>query len=317
MVNPCQWQGFYLPRRERALRVLVTGAAGRLGREVMRVFAASHEAFGGDLEGPASQIAGVEPLDILNRASVERAVLDHRADVVIHSAAYTDVDGCERDPDTAFRVNAVGTWNVASVCAKAEIPVLYVSTDFVFDGEKGEPYTEFDAPNPVSVYGRSKLAGEQVVRRLCRKHWIGRTAWLYADEGGSFPAAILNAASAGKPLKVVTDQIGSPTYCPDLAEAIYRVVVEAPQMFGTYHLVNTGHCSRYELAKKTVGLAGLPVETEKTTTEEYIASGYRGARRPKNGALRTYSLELLGMKAPRPWEEALSEFVRKWTTARR
>jgi len=298
------------------LRILVTGAAGRLGKEIVRVFSAAHEVYGFDIAPDAV----AEMLDILDERAVASCVAGVRPDLAVHAAAYTDVDGCESDPDTAFRVNAIGTWNIAAACAKADVPVAYVSTDFVFDGEKDEPYIEFDEPNPISVYGYSKLAGEKVMRDICPKHFIIRTAWLYADGGKSFPAAILEAAFAGKPLKVVTDQVGSPTYDPDLAEGIYKLVMSSDDtvssMFGTYHLTNQGRCSRYELAKKAVKLAGLNVVIEQTISGDYNAPGKKIARRPRNSVLRNYALELRGMELMRPWEDALAEFVGKWTTAK-
>lgn len=302
------------------MRILVTGAAGRLGREIIRVFAVEHEVFPFDAEGCTLPRFRIEPLDIVDRSAVEACVSGVGADLVIHAAAHTDVDGCEADPDAAFRVNAIGTWNVAAACAEENVPVVYVSTDFVFDGEKGEPYTEFDQPNPISAYGRSKYAGERIVRNLCRRHFVVRTAWLYSVTGKSFPAAILETAMAGKPLKVVTDQVGSPTYDPDLAYGIYRLVIgpkrELSNMFGTYHVVNQGYCSRWEMAKKAVELAGLDAEVEPITTDQLEPTGRPVAPRPRNSALRCYCAELMGMSALRPWEDALSEFVSKWTTAR-
>ena len=163
------------------MRVLVTGANGMLGMDLCALLEeAGHTVIRTDVgtrEG--MEVPAWEALDITNTQAVTQTLLHHQPDVVIHGAAYTDVDGCERNPDQAYRINALGTWNLASVCGAHHITLVYLSTDFVFDGKKTEPYTEFDTPNPLGHYGASKLAGERYVSQLCRKHFIVRTAWLF------------------------------------------------------------------------------------------------------------------------------------------
>lgn len=283
------------------MRVLITGAAGMLGRDLEKVFSPGNELMLTDITGDASV------LDITDTDQVMRAVGDFRPDVVVHGAAYTDVDGCERDPDTAFRVNGLGTWNLAAACAEFDSAIAYVSTDYVFDGEKGSPYVEYDPVNPQGHYGASKLAGETHVKALCRKHYIVRTAWLYGVHGKSFPRTMLNAARAGKDLKVISDQVGSPTFTRDLAGAI-REICSVP-LYGTYHATNKGKCSWFDFAKKIFETAGLrDVKIAPIRSDDWPSP----TKRPKYSVLRHYALELQGRDNMRPWEDALADFIREF-----
>ncbi len=280
------------------MRILITGAAGMLGTDLQEVLGAEHELVPTDVTGDLIS------LDITDTDQVLSTIADVRPDAVIHAAAYTDVDGCERDPDRAFRVNALGTWNIAAACARNDAALVYISTDFVFDGEKGEPYTEYDAVNPLGHYGASKLAGETHVRSLCSKHFIVRTAWLYGVHGKSFPRTMINLSQTRKELSVVADQIGSPTFTVDLAQAV-RSLVSSP-LYGAYHVTNKGACSWCEFAAKTLALAGInDVEVKPIKAEEWPSP----TRRPKYSVLRHYSLELQGRDDLRPWEDALADFV--------
>ena len=214
------------------------------------------------------------------------------------------MDGCERDPDRAFRVNAQGTKNVAKACQAFNTALAYISTDFVFDGEKGEPYTEDDAPNPLGQYGASKLAGEEYVRALCPRHFIVRTAWLYGEHGKNFPLAILTAAKSKKELKVVADQVGSPTFTFDLALAIRDLI--STSRYGTYHIANKGSCSWYEFAKRILSLAGIyDVKVTPIDSENWPSP----TKRPRYSVLRNNALELQGKDNLCPWEEALKDFI--------
>jgi dTDP-4-dehydrorhamnose reductase len=245
-----------------------------------------------------------ESLDITDTAAVARCLLGHQPDAVVHSAAYTDVDGCERNPDLAFRVNALGTWNLATVCGSHHITMVYISTDFVFDGAKQEPYTEFDIPNPLSHYGASKLAGEQFVRQLCRQHFITRTAWLFGVHGLSFPAKMLELAKTRSELSVVVDQVGCPTHTRDLSQTILTLL-HSP-LYGTYHVTNSGSCSWYEFATTTFELAGVqnivvhPMPADKWPSP---------TKRPAYSVLRHYALELQGRNNLKPWKEAVADFL--------
>lgn len=290
------------------MRVLVTGANGMLGTNVCRTFGeAGHEVV------PSARANAPCILDVTDTAAVQETVARWKPDLVLHCAAYTNVDGAERDPDSAYRVNALGSWNVAAACAAHDIPLCAISTDFVFDGTKPAPYTEFDAPNPLGHYGASKLAGENCIRAVCPRHWIVRTAWLFGLHGRCFPDTILRTAGeaeraqASRPeLRVVADQRGSPTFTADLADALLRLV-QTP-LYGTYHLVNSGAATWYELARKTLELAGrdrvhlLPIVS---------ADWPSPTRRPANSVLRPYALELRGAPLLRPWEEALADYIRQ------
>jgi len=271
------------------MRIVITGAHGQLGRSLQNVLV-GHEILPVDL-----------PEHDITRLDIITTIAAFQPDVVIHAGALTDVDACELDPDSAYRVNALGTRNVAVACQRCDAPMIYVSTDYVFDGAKGEPYLEFEEPSPINVYGRSKLAGERLVRDLLSRFYIVRTAWLYAQGGNNFVAKILSLAGERDELSVVTTEVGSPTYAPDLAEAIVHLI-EYP-LYGIYHLVNEGSCSRYEFASKILefaGKSGFPLHPARTYD--------RPTRVPANASLRNFcAATQLGIRL-RPWEEALRSY---------
>ncbi len=221
-------------------------------------------------------------------------------DLVIHAAAMTDVDGCELDPQAAYRVNGEGTRNMALACQESGAAMVYISTDYVFDGSKVEPYLEEDEPHPLNVYGRSKLAGEEYVQGLLAKFYIVRSAWLYGPGGKNFVEKVLKLAEEREELRMVTTEVGSPTYTRDLAEAIAGLI-EWPE-YGIYHLVNEGSCSRYEWAKKVLELAGrgdFPL---------HPSQGYpRAAQVPPHAVLKNRRAARLGIRL-RPWPEALAAY---------
>lgn len=244
----------------------------------------------------------------------EANVSDHEAisaviraaapDLVIHSAAHTDVDGCERDPDLAFRVNALGTWNVASAARACGARLVTISTDFVFDGESRQPYTEFDPVHPINHYGASKRAAEQLAVRACPESYVVRTQWLYGVHGRNFPYAILRAATAGKPLRVADDEVGSPTFTKDVALKVAEII-QRP-LYGTYHVSNAGSCSRFELASELLRLAGIqPVALDAISAKDWPSP----TRRPAYSVLRRYALELMGRDDMRSWQDALADFL--------
>lgn len=282
---------------------MITGAQGMLGKEMVARLGREHEVVGVDLGD----------FDVTDGPATASAIARARPDLVCHCAAYTDVDGCERDPRRAFRVNALGTWNVAAAVAAIGATMLYISTDFVFDGQKREPYTEYDTPRPLGVYGASKLAGERHVRELVARHFIVRTAWLYAPHGRNFVLTILRKARelcAAAPqeetpaLRVVGDQVGSPTYARDLADAVARHIVDS-RLYGTYHITNAGACSWAEFAAEALRLARIPARVEPISSQEWPSP----TRRPAYSVLRRLSLEMQGRDDMRPWQEALAEVV--------
>jgi len=215
----------------------------------------------------------------------------------------TNVDGCERNPDAAYRINALGTQNVALACQRCDAAMVYVSTNEVFDGTKGEPYLEFDRPNPINAYGRSKLAGEFFTRTLLHRFYIVRTAWLYARGGSNFVTKMIHLADERGELRVVTDEISSPTYAPDLAEAIAKLI--RTDHYGIYHFTNEGICSRYDFVIKILELSDrghIPVHP--ITSDQYT----RVSTPPPYAPIRNFcAATALGIIL-RPWEEALRDY---------
>jgi len=273
------------------VRILITGGRGQLGRELQRA-----------LRGEELLAPGREELDVRDGEAVLRAIEAFAPDIVIHAAAYTDTAGCERDPQRALSINAQGTYHVALACRRLGLPLVYISTNEVFSGQKGEPYLEGDEPAPINVYGRSKLLGERHVQELVEEFYIVRTAWLYARGGENFPAKILRAAAAGDGLRVVTDEVSSPTWARDLAEALAHLIRRAPP--GIYHLTNGGSCSRYQWARKLLELLSLSVPIEAVTQAQYGAP----YRKPPFSALANTAAARLGIVL-RPWEEALAQYL--------
>jgi dTDP-4-dehydrorhamnose reductase len=274
------------------MRIVITGGRGQLGRELTRVLVPQHQV----------AILDLPECDITQRGAVEQ-IANLVPDLVIHAAAMTDVDGCARDPLAAFRANALGTQNVALACQRAHAAMLYISTNEVFDGAKNSPYLEFDEPRPINPYGASKLAGERYVQMLLDRFYIVRTAWLYARGGNNFPKKIVEAAKANGKLTVVADEIGSPTYAPDLTRAIAQLI--ETQHHGIYHLVNEGAVSRLDFATRILRLAGLghvPI------TPIALADWKRDSTPPRYSALANFAAAtMLGIQL-RTWEEALAEF---------
>ena len=255
------------------MRVLITGAAGMLGRDVL----AAAEAIGHDVIGLAHA-----DLDVTDVTAAAGAIADVRPSTVINCAAWTDVDGAESAPDAAAAVNGMGAGTVARAAAAAGAWTIHVSSDYVFDGRKREPYLESDPTNPISAYGTSKLAGELAVGEAAPgRHTIVRSSWLFGIGGPCFPATILRLASDGGPLRVVDDQIGCPTYTGHLAQALLDVA--RAQVGGILHAAADGQCSWFEFAREIVAAAGLAVDVSPCTTEEFP----RPAARPANSVLRS------------------------------
>jgi dTDP-4-dehydrorhamnose reductase len=278
-------------------KVLVTGAKGMLGSDVCQALSSRHRVRGVD----------IDDFDITDLDAVGVALAADPPDVVIHCAAWTDVDGCEREPERAFEQNAGGARNVAGAAAEVGAEVVYVSTDYVFDGEKGEPYTECDAANPLNVYGASKLAGEEAVRSVLPHSFIVRSAWLFGAAGGNFVAAILKAAAGRDTLRVVGDQFGSPTYTKDLARAMADLIVSGLLSSGTYHLVNSGVCSWAQLASEALAAAGSSTVVEPISSAEWPSP----ARRPPYSVLRSRQLEVRNLPPLRDWREALKSYLKE------
>jgi dTDP-4-dehydrorhamnose reductase len=281
------------------MRVLITGANGQLGIALQKSLRA-HEV----------TALGHASLDITEPVAVQGAVSEAKPEVVIHCAAWTDTNGCERDPERAMLVNGEGARNVAQAAREAAA-MVYVSSNEVFDGEKGSAYDEDDAPNPINAYGRSKLAGEVAVRETLDKHYIVRTSWVYGPGRVSFPEKILNAAASSvekgpspdeKPLHVVTDEIASPTWTNDLAEAI--TLLMQTNEYGVYHLAGEGECSRLEWAQEILRLATVNVPIEATTQDAMKLP----VRKPVRSTLANRRGAKLGVTL-RPWRDALADHM--------
>jgi dTDP-4-dehydrorhamnose reductase len=283
------------------MKVLVTGAAGMLGGDVCRILADRHEIYATD------HASGMEELDVSVPDEVFGVVRRVQPNLVIHLAAWTDVDGCERDPRRAYRVNSVGTQNVALACQERDIPLVYLSTIAVFGGDKPEPYTEFDTPAPQSVYSRSKHQGELIVQSLLRRYYIVRAGWMFGGDqrDKKFVGKIFWAARESAELRVVNDKFGSPTYTVDLARGLGRLI--ETDLYGVYHMVNPGGVpSRFEVASHVLDYAGI---TTCRLVPVSSAAFPLPAPRPRMEAGYNLHLELLGLNWMRLWTEALREYV--------
>jgi len=290
------------------MRVAVIGANGQLGTDLIRVLKGANRFEPIPLTRPY--------FDVRNASQVLEVLIDLKPDVVINTAAFTRVDDCEDQPALAFEVNTLGTRNVAIACAELKCVLVHLSTDYVFDGKKREPYTEEDLPNPINVYGVSKLAGEHFVRSISQKYYIIRTSGLYgvagsSGKGGNFVETMIRLAKEGKPIRVVNDQVLSPTYTLDLA---YKVVELMPtEAYGLYHITNSGQCSWYEFAGKIFKLLGLEPNFGPIVTKEFGAR----ARRPAYSVLSNEKLINIGLGFLRSWPEALKAYLEEKGRIRR
>lgn len=275
------------------MRILVTGAGGRLGGKLAQTLNQQHDVVAVD----------VNDLDITDFPAVRQYVTRCAPDLVIHPAAWTDVDGCARDPERAIQVNGLGAQYVALAAAAAGAAVLYISSNEVFDGTADRPYYEYDTPNPANPYGYSKWVGERAVAHNNPRHYIVRTSWLFAHGGKNFIHTILNAAASGKRLRVVTDEIANPTYNDDLAAAL--AVLINTECYGVYHLVNEGACSRYDFARYFMDKAGYAaVEIEPILTRDWP----RASVPPARTSLHNLAGSSLGIRL-RTWQQAVDAFL--------
>lgn len=271
------------------MKIMITGSDGQLGRVLRRELADRDPVALGDAD-----------IDITDLARTRELVRTHAPDVLVNCAAYTAVDGAEEDPTSAYRVNALGTRNLAVATAETSAALLHISTDYVFDGRGSRPYHEYDATDPRSVYGSSKLAGEEAVRSINPRHYIVRTAWLYSDEGSNFPLTMAGLASRDE-VRVVSDQYGSPTYAPHLARGLVEVLSSGA--WGTYHLAGRGGTSWFDLTRTLYRLLAVKTPVRAVATAEFP----RPAERPRYSVLTT--IQEPEVLLP-PWEQGLEEFAR-------
>ncbi|MBM3118913.1 MAG: dTDP-4-dehydrorhamnose reductase [Chloroflexi bacterium] len=282
------------------MKVAVIGASGQLGSDLCKQLDAA------DLVSLTHSNIEITSLD-----SVRDSFQKYRPDIIINTAAFHRVDDCEADPDKTFRVNALGARNVAVVAQKLGAKLVHLSTDYIFGGEdepRTIPYTEFDTPVPPNVYGRAKLAGEDFVRHLCPRHFIVRVSGLFgvagsSGKGGNFVETMLKLAKERDELRVVNDQVFSPTYTKDLAGKIAQLITT--EYYGIFHITNRGSCSWYEFTKEILRLAGLKTPVTPITSDQFPQK----AKRPNYSVLDNYHLRLLGMDDMRPWQEALKDYL--------
>lgn len=271
------------------MRVLITGAGGQLGRALQSRFA----------EDELMALRHRE-LDVGDPDAV-LALAERGPELILHAAAMTNVDGCERDPEGAYRANALGTRNLALLAQRCNAAMVYISTDYAYDGRKEGPYWEWDATNPLSVYAASKLAGEWFVQNLLDRFYIARTAWVYGPGGNNFPRKILELSESRPRLQVVTNEAGHPTYAPHLADALHRLVRRGA--YGLYHLVNEGMVSRFDFARAILDMAGrdsYPIDP----TDHFP----RAATPPGRVELSTFAAREIGAGLPH-WREGLRAWM--------
>ncbi|MEN6624414.1 MAG: dTDP-4-dehydrorhamnose reductase [Smithella sp.] len=278
------------------MKILLFGYKGMLGSDLLLQLGKKHEIVGMDKD----------EIDITSFSACEQAIKENSPEIVINSAAYTDVDGCESAQSESFAVNAEAVLNIASACSKKNIRIVHFSTDYVFDGNASEPYKEDDPCNPLNVYGTSKLAGENYLRSLSHNYIIIRTEWLYGKNGKNFVRTILNKAESSKKLEVVDDQIGSPTYTRDLVLAVDMLIER--NITGLFHVTNRGNCSWFQFAKQILKEAGindvdvLPIKSSQLK---------RAADRPSYSVLSMQKFISTTGKAMQPWQLALQDYLKE------
>jgi dTDP-4-dehydrorhamnose reductase len=275
------------------MKILITGSNGMLGHDLENVLKDKHELI----------LTTSKTLDITDKDKTMEIIKENNPDIVINSAAYTDVDGCETNQDLAYAVNGQGVKNLALACRQIDCPLVHVSTDYVFDGTARDPIPEDGEIGPISVYGKSKLMGEQAIEEILDKYFIVRTAWLYGINGKNFPKTMLELAENHPEITVVYDEVGTPTYTPDLAYGISKLI--ETDFYGIYHLTNSGSCSWCEFARYIFEIAGRDVNVVPVTASEFS----RPAPRPSYSVLMNKKWIENGFEPLRDYKEAISEYI--------
>ena len=276
------------------MRILVTGVKGQLGHDVVNELAKrGHTPIGVD----------VEEMDITDASAVEKEMKKEPLDAVIHCAAYTAVDAAEDNREICMRVNAEGTRNIARVCRELDLKMVYISTDYVFDGEGERPWEPDDPRDPLNVYGESKYQGELAVEEYLEKYFTVRIAWVFGVNGKNFIKTMLRLAESQKEINVVNDQIGSPTYTYDLAVLLADMV--ETEKYGRYHATNEGLCTWYEFAKEIFRQAEVDIRVNPVSSDEFPAK----AKRPHNSRMDKRKLVRNGFRPLPPWQDALKRYL--------
>jgi len=287
------------------MKILITGSNGMLATQVITDLQRGYTELGSipqEFVGAQLILADVDQLDITDKAAVEAFMAQHRPDVVINCAAYTNVDGCESHQDDAFKVNAIGPRNLAIACENTGAKLVHVSTDYVFEGNQPTPRREYDLPNPVSVYGKTKLAGEEFVKQHCRKSFIVRIAWLYGYAGKNFVKTMVRLCKERGGASVVNDQHGNPTNCADVSHHLLKIA--AGEEYGTYHCTNNGECTWYEFAAEIARLAGFEGVMKPCTSDEFPTP----TKRPAYSSLDNMMLRVTVGDEMRHWKEAIAAY---------
>ncbi len=285
-------------------KILVTGCNGQLGRAIRAEYAREDVEF---INTDVMEQVGVTALDISDIEAVLTLVRKTRPDVIINCAAHTNVDACEKEWDAAYRINAIGPRNLSIAATEVDAKMIHVSTDYVFEGNGTRPYTEFDAPNPVSAYGKTKLEGELFVKAFSKKYFIFRTAWLYGD-GKNFVKTMLRLAETHDEVSVVCDQQGSPTSAVELARAIHYF--EATENYGVFHATCEGDTNWADFTEAIFARAGKAVKVKHVTSEQYAQMNPASAKRPAYSILDNYMMRLTSDYRMADWESALDEYMK-------
>lgn len=275
------------------MKILIAGSNGMLGHDLIDVLKNKHELV----------LTTSKTLDITDKNGVLEFVVDADPDIVINSAAYTDVDGCESNPDLAYSVNGDGVRNLALACKEVNCPLVHISTDYIFNGENDRPWVEDDDIGPISVYGKSKLKGEEYIQEVLDEYYIVRTAWLYGVNGRNFPKTMLELAQNHPEITVVYDEVGTPTYTLDLAYGIGQLIESGA--YGIYHLTNSGSCSWCEFARYIFEVADVNVNVVPVTAKEFA----RPAPRPHYSVLENRNWVKNGFEPLRSYKEAIKEYI--------
>lgn len=290
------------------MKILITGAKGQLGSQIINIIKNGKSELG-DISSAYkdAEVIGIdiEELDITNISDTTKYINEIKPDIIINPAAYTNVDACEANQDAAFKVNAIGARNLAIAAEQIGAKLIHISTDYIFNGMGTIPFREYDLPEPVSVYGKTKYAGEEFVKEFCSKYFIVRTAWLYGYNGKNFVKTIIKAAKENGHLDVVDDQRGNPTNAEDLAHHILKIALS--EEYGIFHCTGTGECSWYDFAVKIVEFSKIkctvsPIDSSKSN---------RAAKRPAYSSLDNMMLRCTVGDEMRNWEDALKAFIAK------
>lgn len=285
-------------------KILVTGVNGQLGRAIRKAYEGTCDIIGTD----AIELEGSSVLDITNLDAVIDMVRETKPDSIINCAAITNVDGCETAEDVAYKVNSIGPRNLAIAASETGAKIIHISTDYVFAGNATKPYTEFDKPSPVSAYGRTKLAGENLVKEMSNRFFILRTAWLYGD-GKNFVKTMINAAATHDEVSVVMDQLGTPTSADELAKMI--VFLENTDSFGTYHATCEGYTNWADFTEEIYRLKGIKTKVNHITSDDYKKINPASANRPAYGILDNMMLRLTTDKfMMADWHDAIKCYLK-------